>query len=531
MLSSPTYTKDRALSAADTLTGLGGAPVFRPLVSTGASDNGGAINTQITAANSSQGNPQGGLIEIPRGTYTFSTPIGGPDLRNITLRGAGGPGAGGNDKGATHLIYTGTGARALDFRSAGGCRIENLEISYNDDFTGRLIDFSHAPSGADAHYNTVEHCALRANFNGVPTAACAISFDGAITCFVRYCKIGQFLTGIRGGEKIGPSNVNYSNAIGIHDNEFDSNPNGHILNISQLWTITGNTFELLDIFSTGPTLYVVTGDIDTSDGTEYGSTFTFIGNWVGDVGITNVAGIHQPVRNDWSGVYIAGNVMTCGGVPCIKLDGKGNGITIVGNSLSSNTSGGYNGAPIKLGDASISNELKQGVLIFGNDFSLSAIQAGTNAVDQMAGHLQLCVFGNRGFSGKCDEQLTLNGQFITSTNHNSPADSAGTLYAGAGSGASLTVRGNTIAGYLILTTGTTPSGTTLFDVNYGRPFSSLIPSQHPLPKVLLTPAKANTVGLGSFVRNEANTVSLFRVECNTTPSAGTTYEWYYFVYW
>jgi hypothetical protein len=168
--------------------------------------------------------------------------------------------------------------------------LQGLGIEYNNaGFAGVLLDFSHGTAGYDSCNDVVEHCMFGAAAgSGLRTASCAISLHLAITTWIHHCIIKNCLTGIRGGEKIGTNNVGYSNAIVVRDCQLNNN-DVHIQNISQKWTIDGCTFELLDTSGTGPVRAVISSDINTSDGTSFGSTFTFSNNWVGDVGQTSTS--------------------------------------------------------------------------------------------------------------------------------------------------------------------------------------------------------------------------------------------------
>jgi hypothetical protein len=252
----------------------------------GIADDTAAIQAAINSLTQT-GVARGGTVYFPPGTYLCTGSLSCNSMYGVVFMGAGGVGPGDSIRPVSQLVYTGTGARFLDFRSSNGCRLQGLGIEYNNaGFAGLLLDFSHGTAGYDSCNNVVEHCMFGAAAgSGLRTASCAISLHLAIVAWINHCIIKNCMTGIRGGEKISTNNVGYSNAIVVRDCQFNNN-DVHIQNISQRWLIDGCTFELLDTSGTGPTRAVVSCDIDTSDGTSPGSTFTFSNNWVGDVGMT-----------------------------------------------------------------------------------------------------------------------------------------------------------------------------------------------------------------------------------------------------
>jgi hypothetical protein len=255
----------------------------------GVADDTAAIQAAINALTQT-GTARGGTIYFPPGSYLCSGSLSCNSMYGVVLLGAGGIGPGDSIRPISQLVYTGTGARFLDFRSSNGCRIQGLGVEYNNaGFAGSLLDLSHGTAGYDSCNDVIEHCMFgAATGSGLRTASCAISLHLAITTWIQHCVIKNCLTGIRGGEKLGTNNVGYSNAIVVRDCQFNNN-DVHIQNISQRWTVDGCTFELLDTSGTGPTRAVITSDINTSDGTSFGSTFSFSNNWVGDVGQTSTS--------------------------------------------------------------------------------------------------------------------------------------------------------------------------------------------------------------------------------------------------
>jgi hypothetical protein len=572
-------------------------------IGNGIADDTAAIQAAINALTQT-GTARGGTIYFPPGSYLCSGSLSCNSMYGVVFLGAGGIGPGDSIRPISQLIYSGTGARFLDFRSSNGCRIQGLGIEYNNaGFAGPLLDFSHGTAGYDSCNNVVEHCMFGAAAgSGLRTASCAISLQLAIITWIHHCVIKNCLTGIRGGEKINAGNVGYSNAMTIRDCQFNNN-DVHIKNPIQDWVIDGCTFEMLDTSGNGPCRSVLTSDIDGADGTVFGSGFIFTGNWVGDIGMTattlngaidnvqtsltvntggkfpptgingflivceseqmrvtagagslvwtvtrgvngTVAAAHasgvsvtmsleaailQQTNDTWSGVQISGNYSSTGGAPCIRGMGKGNGWTITGNQFGSNNNGGWTGAPIDLGDGTQLAQRKSGVMIAGNDMSGCAIAAGQPVIaNATAGHLRISIWGNSAPGGNTSDRLVFTGQMNLSGN-NAQAPASGTLFTGAGTGATVTIQGNDQCGFIQVATGTGTAAGALIDVTFGTPYTTTgIP--HSLPKVIIFPVNAAAWSAGVYGRDGATTTSKFRVECVNVPAASSVLQFGYFVF-
>jgi hypothetical protein len=241
------------------------------------------------------------------------------------------------------------------------------------------------------------------------------------------------------------------------------------------------------------------------------------------------AAILQQTNDTWSGVQISGNYSSTGGAPFVRGMGKGNGWTITGNQLGSTNAGGWTGAPIDLGDGTQLAQRKSGVMIAGNDMSGCAIAAGQPVIaNAAAGHLRISIWGNSAPGGNTSDRLVFTGQMNLSGN-NAQAPASGTLFTGAGTGATVVIQGNDQCGFIQVATGTGTAAGALIDVTFGTPYTTTgIP--HSLPKVIIFPVNAAAYSAGIYGRDGATTTSKFRVECVNVPAASSVLQFGYFVF-
>lgn len=136
-------------------------------VGDGVTDDTTAIQNAINSLNqNSAAGPVGGTVYFPPG-YTFlHTGLSLGSTCNITLKGGGRKTLGEGAVPPSQLVYSGSGARAIDMRSALHCGIDGLGVLVNNAaFTGDIIDCSHNTSAADATIH-VSH-----SYIGATTAA------------------------------------------------------------------------------------------------------------------------------------------------------------------------------------------------------------------------------------------------------------------------------------------------------------------------------------------------------------------------
>lgn len=272
-------------------------------------DNGAAINRALVAVSAAAGK-RGGVVWIPE-RYTFSTPINGDNLRNVTIKGVESNSGSGSITGTlsrSALIYTGAGAGdAISLRSANSVTLTGLHIQYtNPEFNGSLITYRDAPGrSVDATRNVIEGCVIEGNHArgaSVATAACLIDWDGSVVNTLRNSKLGLAQIGVW-GQRAGGSGQ--SNAHTIDDNEFVELTTAAIADASEAWRITNNTFEGLRNSGTAgmSRAYKDTNAAKNPVG------ITFSGNWFGD-GFGLVAGALSDVwleLKNHRGTKITGN--------------------------------------------------------------------------------------------------------------------------------------------------------------------------------------------------------------------------------
>jgi hypothetical protein len=286
----------------------GGTPVANITAygaSTGASDNGPAINDAIASLPSS-----GGIVLVPPGLFTYSTPIDLASATSVTLMGETVPGAGSSM--TSTLTYTGTGSgSAISCQNSNGVAIRNLTLLYSSSsFTGILTDWRNV-SGSDTSYGLLENCYLGGG-SGITTATQLADLDKCINMTIRKCSFAGAVYGIYGKSV----NTNYSNAVHIQDCVFHGQSAFHIYNAGQAWVIDSCTFEALSGGAAGAYAH------DTGN---YCDTVTFRGCWTGD----STGGTQFTVAGN--SVSFTGNWIGAGSGTCIYTDDVLTGLVITGN--------------------------------------------------------------------------------------------------------------------------------------------------------------------------------------------------------
>jgi hypothetical protein len=238
----------------------------------GAADDGPTINAAIAALPAT-----GGVLTLPSGTFTFSTPIDMDDRKNIRIIGQGAM-TGGADSG-TILKFTGTGSGdAITMGGAAtGCGFSNVKISYSSSsFNGNLINIG---SGDNSIVN-----AIHLFFN------CTIADDNiAHTATLVYLGNGSQLVTFEkvmfngGAPSVLDRNVadlnHFANVIVFRDCAFLNHSGPAVKFGGESWTFDACAFEP-DITG-APNAYV--GDVALpAIGTEFRNC------WMGDVNVPGV---------------------------------------------------------------------------------------------------------------------------------------------------------------------------------------------------------------------------------------------------
>lgn len=279
---------------------------FGPVDPTG--DNGPLINEAATAA-------AGGILLFPPGAYPYSTTLTPPS--NTHFLGLGGTNP---SSPVSQLIYTGSGARAIDLRSLVHVRLESLGLMYSTataSFTGTLIDFS--KSGAVPSTLTVEQCYIGGTTSAAAGAAQLLDLHGAVNIAVDRNVFGYGVTGILGRSVVG----DICNAVQLTRNVTIGNAltTAWLKNAGQSWWIAGNTIE--PVGSGAPGAYI---------GAFAEEAFAFVGNWMGDL---SQAGVFVQFNAAPLGVHVAGNRfgLSSIGTGVQFTANNPNGLSIVGNEF------------------------------------------------------------------------------------------------------------------------------------------------------------------------------------------------------
>lgn len=323
-----------------------------------ASDNTEPINKAIA----SLAEKSAGRVLIPRGPSYCASPLSLTKRKGLILEGYGAPQpttSVSTEWQPSTVVYTGTGERFIDARSAHGTTIRDMGIAYNQaGFTGVLVDLSHNPS-VDSTMTLVERCMLQGvGFKSgeyLSNAKALISFAAAINMEVRSCRFAHAQAAIR-GQEVGL----YSNVCMITSCMFEYVLAG-IVNPGQSWTIDGNTFEGLQ----GANPFYPKHAVITEPGSVSGAVTGVIirGNWMGDA-----FGEQEWIRlKPLISSTIEGNFMS-GGLGSIRFFNDeenqllGGGVSIRNNYMT--TPKGY-GIDMTNGD----NILWEGLEIVANDLN------------------------------------------------------------------------------------------------------------------------------------------------------------------
>ena len=233
---------------------------------------GADIGAQINAGIAALGTG-GGTIFIPKGVYTFSTPINADNTSGCKIKGDGGITAGA--QATTKLIYTGT-STPFSARSSYGFTYDELQlVTTNAAYAGTTIDLSHSSMGNDTAFATVSNSSFFSNNGGA--ASIIIDADDAIVCDFHNLNLQNYNVGILGVAAAG----HYSNGIKLDHIHFSSSSGSavtaHIQNPGSGWVITNPTFEMGSAAGTPKAIYCSSASIG-------GQGVQLDGMWLGDTG-------------------------------------------------------------------------------------------------------------------------------------------------------------------------------------------------------------------------------------------------------
>jgi hypothetical protein len=274
----------------------------------------------------------GGEVYVPAGVYLSSSALDLQSRRNVIIEGAGrgwdGAGSG------TTIIYTGTGARAIDMRKSIGCSIRNMQIVYNSpSFTGALVDLTN-DSGSGAN-DTRNFSFEGVEFAGSPStgainAAQLVKLTNAHSGSFRDCLLTRGVVGAYGRAVSG----DYSNAITFDTCTFLNNSTAHTKNAGDAWSHRNCTFEYLTDGTAGAYKH---------DSGIIANGMVFDSCWAGDITVTSGPQI-QVAHNGlailgglWASEF-AGNTLfgvdenNCSGIVIqgVHLASVGAGATVIG---------------------------------------------------------------------------------------------------------------------------------------------------------------------------------------------------------
>ena len=315
--------------------------------------SGNDIGAKINAARTDLGTA-GGTIIIPKGSWTFSTPIVLDNAVSVVLQGEGATTAGA--AAASTLQYNGSCQTVISARSTAGVELRNIYLVQAAVSCGApLIDFGHSSTGSDSAFGVVASCTLGGN--GVATL---VSLDKAIEMTIRNNNFFGANVAIMGAA----SSASYSNVVRIAENQFQSLSVAPIKNAGQTWLVSGNTFEVT------PSAYA-------HDPGVAGYGLTFIGNWCGDSSSSGT-------WIDWLGstLTVQGNFFAGANTTALRLEGTAASIT--GNTFGT-------GAGIDL------SANPNGILVAGNDFTYTTtpiVRSATYPATQVSPLLKTTFIAN-----------------------------------------------------------------------------------------------------------------------------------------
>lgn len=185
----------------------------------------------------------GGPGRIQLGYGTFST----PDVIDVSARvGVQICGVGGVTAGATpptSIIYTGTGAQAINAQSSVGFRLRDVMVLYsNAAFTGVVVDFRQAAGGMGTALPAIEDCYI-GGAQGQATAAAGVALHGSYGVSIRNSLIHHCINGVKGLDDSGATS--YATGITLDNVHFLYNVQAHVRNVNQGWVVLGCIFEQL----------------------------------------------------------------------------------------------------------------------------------------------------------------------------------------------------------------------------------------------------------------------------------------------
>lgn len=222
------------------------------------------IDAAMTKAKTDLG-ANGGRIVVPRGAFEILNHPSFAETRNIVIEAVGGENSGA--LAPTRLTYKGTGPRIIDFRSAYGWGLRDVQIVYDQvGFTGYIVDLQHSIS-QDTAFGGARDCYFGGA--GINTAAAAFLLDKAISTKIKDCNLERCGLGVLGRLSSG----SYSNAITLDNVKFHLMRTAAIQAAGQGWSIKGCTFEQL---VSGAAAAYASGGIGAAG-------VTFDGGWMGDV--------------------------------------------------------------------------------------------------------------------------------------------------------------------------------------------------------------------------------------------------------
>jgi hypothetical protein len=284
--------------------------LVRGAVGDGSTDNTDAIQEAIGALGS-----RGGRVILPLAAddYVCTGPLDLADSTAVTISGASIPTGGAPT--ASRLLYTGTGDRFVDARSANGLQFENLHLVATEaGFAGKLLDLAHSGAGSDAQVAEVRRCIF--DLTSADPTSVAVNCDKLISSTVQ----GNLFTGGRALD----GGSSYANVLGVIGNTFVNCTSAPIHNPHQSWTILGNTFEQMADGSAGAV---------SASARLYAPLIA--GNWCGD---SDGTGTWFDLYATESGLVTANYITHADiGVSLTASGGTGLGLTVTDNEFYSLT--------------------------------------------------------------------------------------------------------------------------------------------------------------------------------------------------
>ncbi|MEA2818402.1 MAG: hypothetical protein QOJ86_406 [Bradyrhizobium sp.] len=294
-------------------------PITNPAYAGGARCNGADDSAAIQAAINALP-AQNGYIDVPPGCLSYyGTPLSSAGKTFVTVRGYT-PIDSGSGINVSGLVYTGTGARAIDIRDSAGWRFEKLWLMYNNPgFAGAIIDAGGVTIGVSVSSGLVLRENLLGPLNAAsvpnPLATCLL-VDQAISSHSYHNQYSRCAPAIHGNLISGFNDV-FNSTL----DEFTNSIGSPVIECGVSWNFTSATVESDYLgralfFQNSPSLPCIGMTMNT--------------NWYGDV----VGGISAWFQLTATGFKAVGDAM--GG------SSTSSAYAIVGGSGYSWESGNYN---------------------------------------------------------------------------------------------------------------------------------------------------------------------------------------------